>query len=127
VGIATAIATFATVSVREGGYPTLLAFLMADMGLALSAIEWRTHGRHRLAPLALAAAAATMLYGIGSTAMGLMLVGRYAAELADPVQWQTAVSAGVAEALNGTIAAVGFAALQIIAWALVNRKNQNAQ
>ena len=119
-------------SLREQGVVSLMYLSVAAMGGALSLVEWRTDGRHKLDALILVFAMLTFLFGITGSAMGLESVLARVAELgsADPTwlagQGAGALLRGCWEALGGIPSSAHLAAAQLLAWGILRRKRQKA-
>ena len=108
----------------QGG-ASLVYTSLAVAGLVLSAVEWRTEGRHRLAPLTVALALATFLVGVSATFSGYVLVARYVGEqavMASPTLTADAAG-GVWEASGAIAGGAMLSALQLVIAALVARRS----
>jgi hypothetical protein len=113
-----------TASVREQGFFASIYPLLGFGGIVLSVVEWRTRGRHHLAPLSLALVAAVVLGGLGATLGGIEMVfkGLTAENVqADPELYRMLVTHGTYESLGLLANASLLAAVQALFWALAKR------
>ncbi|MCC7534864.1 MAG: protein kinase [Deltaproteobacteria bacterium] len=109
-------------SLREQGPGAYVVVALALFGLGLSAVEWRTQGRHALSPLVIGVAASTAAVGLAYSLAGLLQVASALHTLADDaVRYRAIVARGAFEALGACTTALVLVALQAVAWALVQR------
>jgi hypothetical protein len=105
--------------------------LLGDVGSTLSAIEWLTRGRYRLAPLGLGLAVATFFGSVASTVAALARMYHGLAEspalLADQAAYHHAVASGMWGLLGGLALGAEFAAFQMLLWAAARRRTLRAE
>ena len=114
-------------SFAEQGLSAYIPFA-GVLGLILSAIEWRTRGRHTLEPLTIGLAFVVFLGGIGATVGGFEHVLGNAVHLepTDPVNARLHIEDGLYEVLGTITTTTITAALQLIVWAAVRRSTLRA-
>ncbi len=106
------------------GYGVWAWLALGLAGVMLGGIEWRTRGRHGLAPLVVALACATLLAGIANGFAGHGEVMHFASApevTGDPSEWRRVVSLGTFIAMGNVTGAAALTALQAVLWAVGRR------
>jgi hypothetical protein len=124
--VGTAVAFTTMPRMAELGVASYAYTFFFVASLALSIAEWRSRGRHRLMPLNLGLAAATVLTGVGNAFMGFQFVLSGVQGIVAEGQTARAaelLAAGSYEAFGNIGPACMFGATQLLVIGLVARSN----
>lgn len=93
----------ATPTIREMGVGAAATLVFFVVGLAVAVVEWRSAGRHRLAPIGLGLTALTAISGVAGAVVGLLYVYRALAQpdiAGDAARFRSLAADGHYEALG---------------------------
>jgi len=85
-------------------------------------IEWQTRGRYRLAPLALAFAAATFLGGVTAVVAGASHMMGALIDVTDMALYRSALTSGLYEMLGSLGTGAVLTIFQLFLWAAARRR-----
>lgn len=108
-----------TSPISAQGFSAWLYLTCCAFGSILIAVEWRTRGRHRLAPLALAFALGTVLTGVAGLTMALAEVTNSLTRpeiLENAPRYRLVLAQGLGEALGNITVSALLCAGQLLAW-----------
>lgn len=101
-----------------------LVLLMSIAGMVLSVIEWKTSGRHRLEPLSVAFAGASILLGLVLTLLGVSATMKVLSERSaewDPNHLSNVAAMGLHESMGALITSATLTAIQVLLWGISRR------
>jgi hypothetical protein len=121
--VATRVVLSISPSLREQGVGAYVYLAFTVMGVSFSLIEWRTHGRYALLPIAAMLAICTPLMGFANAFSGMTLVLEgVGAQMKDgQLRAEDMLLHGTREALGNCAPSLLFAAIQLALIALVWR------
>lgn len=123
VTLVAAFAVVVAVDFEDLGYGAYAYTALALVGAAVGVGDLVTHGRHRLSPLVAASAICTALLGVGTAAMGWIIVAKNAEpHIQDAATWRDVVTEGSREAVGNLPVSLAFSAFLVALWALTQRR-----
>ncbi len=130
VAVAAVAIWFMVPTLRELGVGATAYLLSTVIGLALTAIEFRTRGRYKLAPIMLALAASTLLLGLAEWTLGQSVVlkaARAPQVVGDAAAWRELLTVGAHEAIGNLALSSVLAALLLVLWGIAVRRAQRTE
>jgi hypothetical protein len=117
---------FSSSLLEQGAAAVGITLPLAFVGFLLVGIEYLTRGARRLLAVGLAVAAALICIGVANTAMGWGVLFTKLSEpsiVGNPQDYRALLAVGLRESTGNIPPSLMFAAVQVVLWALVHRRN----
>jgi multisubunit Na+/H+ antiporter MnhC subunit len=111
-------------SIRDQGFFGYFFVALTGLGCALSAVEWWTAGRYRIAPVTMAMALCTVVVGFAATSSGVSMLLQSLATPETPLvgdAFRDALVSGLNIAVSTIATSSMLAALQFMLWGMARR------